>query len=63
MILVFEVKSTAFISINFAMQFFDKYNPRHDSLYNFDVINLFNFYNTKNAKEYLNFLKLSLRRA
>ena len=55
MILVFEVKSTAFISINFAMQFFDKYNPRRDNLYNFDVINLFNFYNTKNAKEYLNF--------
>ena len=55
MIQIFEVKSTAFVSINFAMHFFDKLNLQRYNLYNFDVFNLFIFYDTKNAKEYVNF--------
>ena len=63
MIQIFEVKAKAYIKINFAMHFFDKQIFNAMNLYTFVVFNLFNFYDTKIAKEYLNSKKLFLRRA
>ena len=47
-------KGTYFIRINFAMQrCFIKEFLYKLNVYNLDVLNLFNFYNTKTAKEYI----------
>ena len=61
--MIFEEKGTDFIRINFAMQrCFIKEFLYKLNVYNLDVLNLFNFYNTKTAKEYI-YSKLSVRSA
>ena len=52
--MIFEEKGTYFIRINFAMQrFLIKEFLYKLNVYNLDLLNLFNFYNTKTAKEYI----------